>query len=320
MIRKLLAALMLCIASVSSLAQSGATADSPRVFGEGVFSTDAYDLTPTFTPDGRTAFFTVSNPSYRRHTILVTQMKDGKWQTPEVAPFSGRWSDADPFVSVDGSKVYFISNRPASGNTPKRDYDIYYVEKSASGWGEPKNIGAPINSDASELYVTLTNSGAIYFITSRPDGLGQGDIYRSLPVNGKYEKVENLGPAINTPAHDTTPYISPDESYMIFASSRPNGHGDQDLYISYRRDGAWSQAENLGPKINSAARDYCPLVSPDGKSLYFSSDRGFPNPYDEKRLSYRELMNKFRSLDNGLGNVYQIDMAAVKSSPAQANK
>lgn len=294
---------------------NGGLADaSPRIFGEGVFSTGSYDLTPTFTPDGKTAFFTVSNPSYRRHTILVTHFKNGKWQTPEVAPFSGRWSDADPFVSPDGSRVYFISNRPVSGSNPKRDYDIYFAEKTASGWGEPKNIGAPINSDASELYVTLTRSGTVYFITSRQDGLGQGDIYRSQLVNGRYEKAENLGPAINSPAHDTTPYISPDESYLIFASNRPNGHGDQDLYISYLRDGAWTQAENLGAKINSVARDYCPLVAPGGKTLFFSSDRGFPFPYDGKRVTYRDLMDRFRSIDNGLGNVYQVDMAVLKAA------
>jgi Tol biopolymer transport system component len=284
---------------------------TPRVFGEGVFSTDAYDITPTFTPDGRTAFFTVSNPSYRRHTLLLTHFSNGKWQTPEVAPFSGQWSDADPFISHDGSKLYFISNRPVTGNTPKRDFDLYVVEKTVAGWGVPKNLGAPLNSDASELYITVTTNGTIYFVTSLPGGLGQGDIYRAPLVNGQYAKPENLGPTINSPGHDTTPYIAPDESYLIFASTRPNGVGDQDLYVSYRREGVWTQAVNLGPKINSPTRDYCPLVSPDGKYLFFSSDRGFPFPYDGKQLTYRELMNRFRSLDNGLGNVYQVELAAV---------
>lgn len=286
----------------------------PRIFGEGVFSTDAYDITPTFTPDGRTAYFTISNPSYRRHTLLVTHFRNGKWQTPEIAPFSGQWSDADPFISPDGSKLYFISNRSATGNTPKRDFDLYVVEKTATGWSEPKNLGAPINTDASELYITVTDKGTIYFVTSMSGGMGQGDIYRSALVNGQYTQPENLGAAINSPAHDTTPYISPDESYLIFASSRPNGSGDQDLYISYRRNGVWTQAENLGPKINSASRDYCPLVSPDGRYLFFSSDRGFPFPYDGKRLTYQQLMSKFRSLDNGLGNVYQVELTVVKET------
>ena len=285
---------------------------TPRLFGEGVFSTDAYDITPTFTPDGRTAVFTVSNPSYRRHTLLMTRYQDGKWQMPEVAPFSGQWSDADPFFSHDGSKLYFISNRPLTGSSPKRDFDLYVVEKAAAGWGEPKNLGAPLNSDASELYITVTMAGTVYFVTSLPGGLGQGDIYRSTLVDGKYTKPENLGPTINSPAHDTTPYIAPDESYLVFASSRPNGSGDQDLYISYKRNGVWTEATNLGPKINSPGRDYCPLVSPDGRYLFFSSDRGFPHPYDGKRLTYRELMGRFRSVDNGLGNVYQVDVPTEK--------
>lgn len=290
---------------------------TPRLFGEGVFSTDAYDITPTFTPDGQIAVFTVSNPSYRRHTLLITNFRGGKWQTPEVAPFSGQWSDADPFISHDGAKLYFISNRPVTGNTPKRDFDLYVVEKTTTGWGEPRNLGAPLNTDASELYITVTKSGTIYFVTSIQGGLGQGDIYRSALVDGKYAPPENLGAAINSPGHDTTPYISPDESYLIFASTRQGGSGDQDLYISYRRDGVWTKAENMGSQINSPGRDYCPLVSPDGKYLFFSSDRGFPFPYDGKRLTYGELMSRFRSYDNGLGNVYQVDMPAAKTARAE---
>jgi Tol biopolymer transport system component len=311
--RNLIRLLALVLVSGFATAQTPSRHESeitPRIFGVGVFSTDAYDITPTFSPDGQTAFFTVSNPSYRRHTLLVSNFRNGKWQTPEVAPFSGQWSDADPFMSHDGSKLYFISNRPITGTTPKRDFDIYVVEKTSTGWGEPKNIGEPINTDASELYVTLTKSGNLYYVTALPSGLGQGDIYRSEFVNGKYSAPQSLGPTVNTNAHDTTPYISPDESYLIFASNRQGGAGAQDLYISYWRDSAWTQATNLGTKINSAGQDYCPLVSQDGKYLFFSSDRGFPLPYDGKKLTYRELVDKFRSVDNGLGNIYHVELSA----------
>lgn len=291
---------------------SFAAIEGPTLFGIGIFSTEHYDLTPAFAPDGKTAYFTISTPAYGKlHTILVSEFRNGKWNTPEIAPFSGQWSDADPFVSPDGQKIYFISNRPGGRAASRRDYDIYVVEKNGDKWGEPKNLGEPINSEANELYVTTTKDGTIYFVTARPDGKGQGDIYRSKLIDGRYREAENLGDAVNSPTHDTTPYISPDESYLIFASgNRTDGLGDIDLYVSYHQNNEWTKAQNLGAKINSKDRDYCPLVSPDGKYLFFSSDRGFNPPAANRRVTYQSLIKQFRSHENGLGNVYQVDVSS----------
>jgi Tol biopolymer transport system component len=291
---------------------SSAPIEKPILFGIGIFSTEHYDLTPTFAPDGKSAYFTVSTPAYGKlHTILVSEFRNGKWSAPEIAAFSGEWSDADPFVSPDGQKVYFISNRPGGRAASRRDYDIYVVEKNGEKWGEPTNLGTPVNSEANELYVTVTKDGTIYFVTARSDSKGQGDIYRSKLTDGRYKKAENLGDAINSPMHDTTPYISPEESYLIYASgNRDDGQGDLDLYISYRKDDQWTKAKNLEAKINSKDRDYCPLVSPDGKYLFFSSDRGFNPPAANRRLTYQNLIKQFKSPENGLGNVYQVDVSS----------
>lgn len=286
--------------------------ERPILFGRGVFSTEQYDLTPAFAPDGKSAYFTISTPAYGKlHTILVSEFRNGIWNTPEIVPFSGQWSDADPFVSPDGQKIYFISNRPGGRAASRRDYDIYVVEKNGGKWGEPRNLGAPVNSEANELYVSVTKDETIYIVTARPDGKGQGDIYRSKLTDGRYKTAENLGDSVNSPMHDTTPYISPDESYLIFASGgRADGQGDIDLYISYRTGDQWTKAQNLGAKINSKDRDYCPLVSPDGKYLFFSSDRGFNPPAANRRLTYQSLIKQFRSHENGLGNVYQVEVSS----------
>lgn len=79
--------------------------------------------------------------------ILIWRFENGRWRTPEVAPFSGRYSDADPFFTPDGSRFYFISNRPVVGKS-QPDLDIWMIEKTGAGWSEPKNLDAPVASIA----------------------------------------------------------------------------------------------------------------------------------------------------------------------------
>jgi Tol biopolymer transport system component len=103
--------------------------------------------------------------------------------------------------------------------------------------------------------------------------VGGSDIYRSEYGSGQYKKPENLGRAINTEANEGDVCVAPDESFLIVSSSgRPDSYGKGDLYISIRqKDGSWSYAENMGETINSSETEYCPMLSPDGKYLFFTS-------------------------------------------------
>ena len=149
----------------------------PTIFAEGIISTGDFDSHPAFTPDGKTLYFVRSTPNFNLWTILVSRFERGKWRTPAIAPFSGQYSDADPFITSDGSRFYFISNRPVVGkSTP--DLDIWVMEKTAAGWSEPKNVGAPINSSGSEWYPTAAANGTIYFGSDREGGKGRTDLYR----------------------------------------------------------------------------------------------------------------------------------------------
>jgi Periplasmic component of the Tol biopolymer transport system len=283
----------------------------PRIFAEGAISTGDFESHPAFSPDGKTLYFVRSTPNFSLWTILVSRFAEGRWSTPEVAPFSGQYSDADPFITSDGSRLYFISNRPVVGkSTP--DLDIWVMEKTAAGWSEPKNVGAPINSSGSEWYPTVAASGTIYFGSDREGGKGRTDIYRSRFVNGKYTEAENLGDAINTQANEFEPLIAPDESFLIImAGGRSDARGGWDLYISYNRNGMWTKPANLGDKINSSGNEYSPIISPDSKYFFWTSTRGFADKPLEKRLNYQGLMNRLRSPRNGLGDIYQIDIGEL---------
>ncbi|HJU91193.1 MAG TPA: hypothetical protein VJ672_17535, partial [Gemmatimonadaceae bacterium] len=94
----------------------------PEVFGEGIFSTELYDFFVVFTPKGDTAYFSRATPGFSYFTIVWSRFDGRRWTPPEMAPFSGRWSDADAHLTPDGSKLFFISNRPVDGGTtPKPD-------------------------------------------------------------------------------------------------------------------------------------------------------------------------------------------------------
>ena len=127
----------------------------PTLFAPGVISTGEYESHAAFSPDGGTIYFLKNTADFGHWTIVSSQLRNGSWTAPEVVPFSGRYSDADPFVTPDGSKLYFISTRPVDGK-PKEDLDIWIVERKGDGWGEPRNLGAPINSPGAEWFPTLS--------------------------------------------------------------------------------------------------------------------------------------------------------------------
>ncbi len=281
---------------------------TPTVFGEGMISTSDMELNAAFTPDGRTIYFTKRTPRLQLWTILESRFVRGRWSTPAVASFSGQYSDFDPIVSPDGSKLFWSSNRPIEGQ-PSASFDLWMVDRTPTGWSEPRHLDGPVSSPASDVYPSVTRDGTLYFASTRPGGSGSYDIYRSRLVNGRYGEPENLGDSVNSRFSDGDPYIAPDESYLIFVSyNRPEGLGDGDLYISFNRNGTWSKAENLGPSINSSALDFCPIVSPDGRYLFFTSERGFADHPPLRRLTYAELIRGIRSTQNGLGNIYQVDL------------
>jgi len=310
-------ALLACVQSVASQYATTRPVSEPTVFAPGVISTGDYEVCPQFSPDGKTLYFVKSTPDMNFWTIVFSQFDKGRWSPPAIAPFSGQYSDADEFITADGQRMLFISRRPVSTDISPNGLgklDIWEMNKTPGGdWGEPRNLGKSVNSESSEYFPTLTNEGTLYFGSGRKGGKGGIDLYRSRLLNGKYQEPENLGDAINTTFDEFEPFIAPDESFLIFmAGGRPDGLGGFDLYVSYNRAGQWTKAQNFGAPINSTADELSPRISPDGKYFFWASSRSAIDRQKPRSWTLQELLSGYHSPQNGLGDIYYIDLSPLK--------
>ena len=235
-----------------------------------------------------------------------------------VAPFSGQYR-FDPVFSPDGTKMVFTSNRPVDGKL-RSDYDIWMVKKTKTGnWSEPIHLDSTINSTYDEHFASIASSGTIYFSSNRPGALGgegDADFYCSKLQNGHYMKAEHLLDSVSTSSYELDCVIAPDESFLLMgAYGRKDGYGNFDIYISKKENGKWTPSKNLGPKINTEFRDYSPRISPDGKYLFFTSEKDFTSGSTKNINSYKELKENFNSILNGSGNIYQIELSALGIEP-----
>jgi Tol biopolymer transport system component len=285
------------------------TASEPTLFAPGQISTADFESHAAFADGGRTLYFLKANLQYTWWTIVVSRLESGVWKEPEVAPFSGRYNDADPFITPDGSRFFFISNRPHEGTGPGRDdLDIWVMDRSGAGWAAPRRLPEPVNSPASEWFPVLAASGTLYFGSGRPGGKGKTDIYRCSLRNEACSSPENLGDAINTAVDEFEAFVTPDERTMIVMSSgRPEGLGSGDLYISTRGADGWSNAQNLGAPINSRVLEIGPSLSADGRTLFFSSTRS-GDPAPSERRDSRALAQWLRGPGNGKGDIYRVEL------------
>jgi ankyrin repeat protein len=244
-----------------------------EVFGLGIMSSVwGLHSTAIFSHDGNEAYWapmmTFPGTVYSKGGLLMMRRVDGRWTPPVWAPFSGPDFDDDvPFFSPDGTRLYFISRRPLPGETEAGGEKIWFVDRTASGWSEPRPLDPGVNAIDKHWQFSVDGKGDIYFAGRAAGGLGGTDIYRARAIEGGYERPVNVGAPINAPGIDDTPFIAPDGSYLLFSR-------EFDLWASFRNDaGAWTEPVRLGPEVNSPSIELCPVVTADGKYLFFLSQR-----------------------------------------------
>ena len=236
--------------------------ENPEIFAPGTISKKGtYEYPCSFSNDFSEMYFGVylfNEGNNERYILQVKKNSKGKWSQPEKISFTG-FPEAEPILTHDNSVLFFAVH---SDTSKWKAHDIWYVEKTQNDWGQAQKLNNKINSDDYEYFATRTGNNKIYF--SR-----EGGIYTAELSENGYHNVKSADTAINNMKYASHPYISPDESYLIFDSSEPGGFGSTDLYISFKIDNKWSEPANLGNKINTPHWDAMPIVSPDGKYLFF---------------------------------------------------
>lgn len=248
----------------------------PRVFAPEIVSlSDRYEFGSVFSKDGNEFYFGINVGN--RSEILGMRRVNGEWEKPRTIISHPRFGFNDPFLSPDGNRLYYISDLTKGQYDESSDHDIWYSERQGDSWSEPLNAGEAINSEFNEYYMSFTNEGTMYFSSNNTGEDSENrnfDVYSSKHKDGIFQAAERLGPSINTGAYEADVFIAPDESYIIFVSTRHEGKGQGDLYISFKdSDGFWSQAKNMGSPINTSSHELCPYVSSDGKYLFYTSKK-----------------------------------------------
>jgi len=253
------------------------------------------------------AYFSAQSALGELSVIIRVEKNDDSWSNPRIASFSGNHHDIEPFITSNGLKLFFASKRPKTENSQTIDYDIWYVtrEQVNKQWSKPQNIGSPINTDKNEFYPSIADNGNLYFTANHEDSKGKDDIYISEFNHGKYTKPYSLSNAINSEGDEYNAYIAHDESFLIFgAYKRKDGFGSGDLYISFKTDNKWSQAQNMGPEVNSKQMDYCPFV--EAHTLFFTSRRSELKDNNFKNIE--DLIIAYHSYKNGMSRIYKTDL------------
>ena len=192
---------------------------------------------------------------------------------------NSRFPDFSPVISVDENALFFTSRRLRDdssnfGNiepqTGEYFEDIYVSYKNREGeWQEPELLN--INGPGHNATVNVSVDGQTLYIYR--DDNGDGNIYESKLVGETWTEPEKMGDMVNSKAWETHVAVSADGETIYFVSDRKGGLGGRDIYRTVKLpNDEWSKPLNLGPTVNTPLGEDAVFISPDGRTLYFSSE------------------------------------------------
>ena len=262
---------------------------NPQNMGDSINST-ALEYLPSLTVDGNKMIF--NRRINGDEDFYESNKVNGVWQ--KAKPLAGKlntnFNEGAQNISQDGEWLIFTGCNYPEG---LGSCDLYISYKNKNGeWSEAENMGRDINTDAWESAPSLSpDKRDLYFSSTRPGGFGGSDIWVSHRTeNGRWQKPENLGPTINTSGDDGCPFIHADNQTLYFNSNGHAGYGLSDLFVSRKNEkGEWQTPTNLGYPINTIDDEGSLIVSADGKTAFYASDKGdFKNGLDLYTFELRE--------------------------------
>lgn len=226
---------------------------------------------PALTADAQNLIF--SRTIDGNEDFYISRKTNKQWQTavPLSAQINTKFNEGAQSVSPDGKYLFFTGcNRPDGFGS----CDLYVSHKSGNDWDPPFNLGAVVNSSSWDSQPAISPDGStLYFVSNRPGGLGGYDIWKTvLNSEGDWGQPENLGPDINTPYDEHTPFVHPDGQTLYFSSNGWPGLGNLDIFYSRSAGkGKWGKPVNIGYPINTFNEESGLTVSADGTEGLFSS-------------------------------------------------
>ena len=305
-------------AAVALTASATATsARAPVIFAPGEISGPVNVDSATFSPDGGSVYFDQSTGPVS--TIVISHKRAGHWTRPQIAPFSGTWSDKDPAMAPDGSFIVFGSNRPADGRGPVLDLvradgsvvkgqgnQLWRVERKGAGWGPPHRLPDSINDGVRIHSPSVVADGSLYFQRFSPETRTY-HLFRSTFKAGRYQPpVEvHIGPAA---ADERDPAVAPDERFLVFSANYGPKGAPNRLYIAFRRDAGWGSPVDLGDGVNHDGAEG-PHLGPDGRTVYFDSSASFSPAIPRSRAQAVRDLARAAAWDNGNSHLWKLDLA-----------
>jgi outer membrane protein OmpA-like peptidoglycan-associated protein len=205
-------------------------------------------------------------------------------------------SEYYPSITIDDSILVFT--RRGEGIQE----DFIESRLTPNGYSKAEIIKGDINIEPSKGAINISQDGAwLLFAGNFPGkGFGNFDLYISFDTPTGWSEPVNLGNNINTEFWESSPSLSPDKNALYFSSSRPGGYGGKDLYVSYRVNGKWQPAINMGPEINTVGDELAPFIHADNQTLYYMSN-GLPGYGGYDNYIIRRTGDKSWSKPENLG-------------------
>lgn len=229
---------------------------------------------PAFTIDSKRLIFTRRVRGINED-FFETVRNNQQWSLaqPLAGNINTNANEGAQNISQDGQWLIFTGcNFPEGYGS----CDLYISYLTPDGWSAPENMGNRINTDQWETAPSLSpDKQDLYFTSKRFGGYGGSDIYVShRRPNGQWSEPENLGPEINTIGDESCPFIHADNQTLYFTSSGLPGYGGDDLFVTHKlADGKWSTPLNLGYPINTIDNEGSMVVTADGTTAYYASNR-----------------------------------------------
>lgn len=273
----------------------------PKNMGSAVNAKEYDEYMPSLSADGQMLLFSRYNRQAKAEDLYYCRLIEGQWAKAVrmPPPVNSDRNEGSACLSQDGRMLYFTACGREDG---AGRCDLYISYRKADGWSRPKNLGPAVNTGSWESQPCLSIDGqTLYFVSDRKGGYGGLDIWRSTFVEGEWSTPVNLGPVINTSEDEKCPFIAFDDQKLYFSSNGHIGMGDMDLFVATRvDDSTWGNPVNLGYPINTSGDESSLIISPDGRTAIFSSDKygdgnqldlyyfALPEPVRPEPVEYKE--------------------------------